>query len=201
MAIRVVARIRPQQNNELDKDTIVTAASNHNNNNKNDDHYEVDDDKSSALPTLVKIPSHKNNNEIYTFQFSSVYDEFATQQAIFDNEGKSSKSIYICIALFLILKILIGKQKAVYNTKWGAIINSGAYYKASFQWIRYHNIRIWLDRNRQNSYNARWKVTCRAWGYTAPTIWYLSKREENRQGLSRQNDGGDFAFLLRDLQR
>lgn len=86
MAIRVVARIRPQQNNELDKDTIVTAA--RNNNNKNDHGDDIDDNKSSALPTLVKIPSHKNNNEIYTFQFSSVYDEFATQQAIFDNEGK-----------------------------------------------------------------------------------------------------------------
>lgn len=85
MAMRVVARIRPQQNNELDKDTIVTAARNNNNNNNDDD---VDDDKSSALPTLVKIPSHKNSNEMYTFQFSSVYDEFATQQAIFDNEGK-----------------------------------------------------------------------------------------------------------------
>lgn len=99
MAIRVVARIRPQQNNELDKDTIVTAArnnDNHNhNNNKNDDNDDDDVvtnyDKSSALPTLVKIPSHKNNNEIYTFQFSSVYDEFATQQAIFDNEGKFFK--------------------------------------------------------------------------------------------------------------
>lgn len=90
MAIRVIARIRPQQNNELDKDTIVTAARNNNDNNNDHDH----DNKSSSsaaaapLPTLVKIPSHKNNNEIYTFQFSSVYDEFATQQAIFDNEGK-----------------------------------------------------------------------------------------------------------------
>lgn len=204
MAIRVVARIRPQQSNELDKDTIVTAARNnhnHNNNNNNDDDDDDDlvvDDKSSALPTLVKIPSHKNNNEIYTFQFSTVYDEFATQQAIFDNEGKCSKAYTHIFRHCLSLK----KQKSCMyiNTKWGAIINSGAYYKASFQWIRYHNIRIWLDRNRQNSYNARWKVTCRAWGHTAPTIWYLSKREENRQGFSRQNDGGDFAFLLRDLQ-
>lgn len=81
MAIRVVARIRPQQNNELDKDIIVTAAG-----NNNDD--ESSDPRPLALPTLVKIPSHKNNNEMYTFQFSSVYDEFATQQAIFDNEGK-----------------------------------------------------------------------------------------------------------------
>lgn len=76
MTIRVVARIRPQQNNELDKDIIVTAARNN-----------IDDESSDPRPSLVKIPSHKNNNEIYTFQFSSVYDEFATQQAIFDNEG------------------------------------------------------------------------------------------------------------------
>lgn len=87
MAIRVVARIRPQQNNELDKDVIVTAARN----NNNDD--ESSDPRPSALPTLVKIPSHKNNNEIYTFQFSSVYDDFATQQAIFDNEGNVQKHI------------------------------------------------------------------------------------------------------------
>lgn len=114
MAIRVVARIRPQQNNELDKDTIVTAARNNHynhNNHNNDDDVVTNDDKSSALPTLVKIPSHKNNNEIYTFQFSSVYDEFATQQAIFDNEGKLFKKAYIytlCIpvqhCLFLIFK-------------------------------------------------------------------------------------------------
>ncbi len=75
MAIRVVARIRPQHNHELDKDTIVTAARN--------------ESDPSTPPTLVKIPSHKNDNEIYTFQFSSVYDQFASQQSIFDNEGKS----------------------------------------------------------------------------------------------------------------
>ena len=100
MAIRVVARIRPQQNNELDKDTIVTAARNNNKNNNDDDDDDADDHISSALPTLVKIPSHKNNNEIYTFQFSSVYDEFATQQAIFDNEGKCVQE-RISIALIL----------------------------------------------------------------------------------------------------
>lgn len=82
MAIRVVARIRPQQNNELDKDKIVTAAGD-------------ESDPPSVLPTLVKIPSHKNNNEVYTFQFSSVYDEFATQQSIFDNEGNKAWLLFI----------------------------------------------------------------------------------------------------------
>lgn len=115
MAIRVVARIRPQQNNELDKDTIVTAARNNNNNinNNDDDDNDVDDDTSSALPTLVKIPSHKNNNEIYTFQFSSVYDEFATQQAIFDNEGKCSKTYTH------MLKFLLANKKLYIILKWG----------------------------------------------------------------------------------
>ena len=73
MAIRVVARIRPQQGHELDKDAIVSAVKNEND--------------PLIPPTLVKIPSHKNDNEIYTFQFSSVYDQFASQQSIFDNEG------------------------------------------------------------------------------------------------------------------
>ncbi|MCJ1265420.1 hypothetical protein MMC22_005297 [Lobaria immixta] len=72
MAIRVVARIRPQQRQELDKDVIVTAAEN--------------DSDPSTPPTLVKIPSYKNDNEIYTFSFSSVYDQLASQQSIFDNE-------------------------------------------------------------------------------------------------------------------
>lgn len=77
MAIRVVARIRPQQQQELDKDVIVTAAEN--------------DSDPSTPPTLVKIPSHKNDNEIYTFSFSSVYDQLASQQSIFDNEGWSQR--------------------------------------------------------------------------------------------------------------
>lgn len=75
MAIRVVARIRPIQANELDKDVIVSTAS--------------AEGGSSSQPTLVEIPSSKNENEKFTFQFSRVYDELATQQSIFDNEGFS----------------------------------------------------------------------------------------------------------------
>ncbi|KAL8816581.1 MAG: hypothetical protein Q9223_004429 [Gallowayella weberi] len=70
--IRVVARIRPQQTSELDRDCIVSSS-----------HADGD---TSSQPTLVRIPSFKNENEVFSFQFSSVYDETSTQQAIFDNE-------------------------------------------------------------------------------------------------------------------
>lgn len=74
MTIRVVARIRPAQQNELEKDIIVKAASN-----------------DEGPPTLVKIPNPKSQHEDFTFQFSSVYDETAQQQTIFDNEGALNK--------------------------------------------------------------------------------------------------------------
>lgn len=69
MAIRVVARIRPQQQNELTKDVIVST-------------------DTSDQPTIIKVPNPKNESEEYTFQFSSVYNYLATQQQIFDNESK-----------------------------------------------------------------------------------------------------------------
>ena len=72
MAIRVVARIRPRHDKERDQDVIVSAAG-------------VDDDQ--ADQTIVKIPSPKDANSDFSFQFSRVYDEVATQQLIFDNEG------------------------------------------------------------------------------------------------------------------
>ncbi|KAI4254198.1 MAG: hypothetical protein L6R42_007296, partial [Xanthoria sp. 1 TBL-2021] len=70
--IRVVARIRPQQSSELEKDCIVSATG--------------PDGDASSQPTVVRIPSFKNENELFSFQFSSVYDQASTQQAIFDNE-------------------------------------------------------------------------------------------------------------------
>lgn len=66
MAIRVVARIRPQHSHELGKDVIVSAAS----------------------KFSVKVPNPKNEGEDFTFQFSSVYDKDTSQQQIFDNESK-----------------------------------------------------------------------------------------------------------------
>ena len=73
MAVRVVARIRPQQQNELETETILST---------------VNNQETSEKPTLIKIPNPKNESEVYSFQFSGVYDHFATQQQIFDNEGE-----------------------------------------------------------------------------------------------------------------
>lgn len=70
--IRVVARIRPQQEIGLERDCIVSTAS------SNGD---------SSKPDIVRIPNFKNENEVYSFQFSSVYDQNSPQQAIFDNES------------------------------------------------------------------------------------------------------------------
>ncbi|KAF2819813.1 kinesin-domain-containing protein [Ophiobolus disseminans] len=70
MSVRVVARIRPILKNELDKDTIVSA--------------ETIDGESSA--TVVRLPSPKNDSESFSFQFSSVYEQDATQQQLFDAE-------------------------------------------------------------------------------------------------------------------
>ena len=76
--MRVVARIRPQQQNELEAATILSAANNQDTTEK---------------PTLIKIPNPKNESEVYSFQFSSVYDCFANQQQIFDNEGDYNRFI------------------------------------------------------------------------------------------------------------
>lgn len=73
MSVRVVARIRPLLKPELEKDTIVTAA--------------ASGSEHASSPTVVKIPNPKNDSEYFSFQFNSVYEQYATQQDIFDNEG------------------------------------------------------------------------------------------------------------------
>ncbi|KAL8973267.1 MAG: hypothetical protein Q9183_000067 [Haloplaca sp. 2 TL-2023] len=72
--IRVVARIRPQQDPRIEGECIVSSAG------------ADGDGSSSQQPSLVRIPSIKNDNEVYSFQFSGVYDQDSTQQTIFDNE-------------------------------------------------------------------------------------------------------------------
>ncbi|MCJ1289149.1 hypothetical protein MMC34_000681 [Xylographa carneopallida] len=72
MSVRVVARIRPLLKAELEKDTIVTAITANN--------------ESLGLPTTVRIPNPKNENEDFSFHFNSVYDQGATQQDLFENE-------------------------------------------------------------------------------------------------------------------
>ncbi|KAI0626205.1 Kinesin-like protein [Pyrenophora tritici-repentis] len=70
MSVRVVARIRPLLKQEIDKDTIVTAET-------------LDGE---TTPSVVRIPSPKNEAESFSFQFSSVYEQDASQQQLFDAE-------------------------------------------------------------------------------------------------------------------
>jgi hypothetical protein len=72
MSVRVVARIRPLLKQELEKDTIVTAE-------------KLDGE---TVPAVVRIPSPKNDAESFSFQFSSVYEQDATQQQLFDAESE-----------------------------------------------------------------------------------------------------------------
>lgn len=71
MSVRVVARIRPLLDQELDKDIIVRADT-------------VEDGKPN---TLVKIPNPKNFAEDFTFAFNSVYDQSTSQEILFTSEG------------------------------------------------------------------------------------------------------------------
>lgn len=79
MSVRVVARIRPLLKHELDKDTIVTAES-------------ATDENAKDRPTIVRIPNPKTESESFSFQFSSVYEQEATQQELFDSESRSPTS-------------------------------------------------------------------------------------------------------------
>lgn len=72
MSVRVVARIRPLLEKELDKDVIVTAD-------------RVEDGKPL---TLVKIPSPKNGAEEFSFAFNSVYEQTTSQEELFTAEGR-----------------------------------------------------------------------------------------------------------------
>ena len=71
MSVRVIARIRPLLSSEIERDQIVTS-------------HNGPDGKSS----VVKIPNSKNLAEEYSFQFNNVYEQDATQQALFDGEGR-----------------------------------------------------------------------------------------------------------------
>ncbi|KAI1505077.1 kinesin-II 95 kDa subunit [Biscogniauxia marginata] len=70
MSVRVVARIRPLLEKELNKDIIVHTASNN-------------DGKSS---NVVKIPNPKNESEEFSFTFNGVYDQPTTQEQLFSAE-------------------------------------------------------------------------------------------------------------------
>lgn len=71
MSIRVVARIRPLLDKELDKDTIVRS----------------DRVEPGKPDTIVKIPNPKNEAEEFSFAFNGVYDQPTSQETLFTCEG------------------------------------------------------------------------------------------------------------------
>lgn len=79
MSVRVVARIRPLLEKELDKDVIVRAD-------------RVEDGKPL---TMVKIPNPKNEVEEFSFAFNGVYDQATTQEELFTSEGMQPRGVAI----------------------------------------------------------------------------------------------------------
>lgn len=72
MSVRVVARVRPLLTAEAEKDQILSL-------------HNGSDNKAQ----IVKIPNPKNFSEEYSFVFASVFDQHASQQDLFDAEGKN----------------------------------------------------------------------------------------------------------------
>lgn len=74
MSVRVVARIRPLLDKELDKDTIVKA----------------DSVEPGKPDTIIKIPNPRNESEEFSFAFNGVYDQSTSQETLFTAEGPRS---------------------------------------------------------------------------------------------------------------
>ncbi|KFA72898.1 hypothetical protein S40288_02142 [Stachybotrys chartarum IBT 40288] len=70
MSVRVVARIRPLLDKELDKDTIVKA----------------DSVEPGKPDTIIKIPNPRNESEEFSFAFNGVYDQSTSQETLFTAE-------------------------------------------------------------------------------------------------------------------
>ncbi|KAG6177102.1 hypothetical protein E4U27_004578 [Claviceps purpurea] len=70
MSVRVVARIRPLLEKELDKDIIVRP----------------DSVEPGKPHTIIKIPSPKNGAEEFSFAFNAVYDQSTSQETLFTSE-------------------------------------------------------------------------------------------------------------------
>lgn len=71
MSVRVVARIRPLLEKELDKDIIVRP----------------DTVEAGKPNTIVKIPNPKKEAEEFSFAFNGVYDSSTSQETLFTSEG------------------------------------------------------------------------------------------------------------------
>ena len=92
MSVCVVARIRPLLKLENERDVIVTTTATE----SGEPTHGRPGTKSNGKHTgsdntgVIRIPNPKNGAEQYSFQFNSVYDHTASQQAVYDNEGKQA---------------------------------------------------------------------------------------------------------------
>ncbi|POS77624.1 kinesin family member 22 [Diaporthe helianthi] len=102
MSVRVIARIRPLLEGEAEKDVIVRA----------------DSKDGGTKPTVVRIPNPKNESEDFNFSFGGVYDQSATQEALFTAEGRSAH---------------VSERIAVAATDRPSIITVSPHMKALFQ--------------------------------------------------------------------
>lgn len=84
MSVRVVARIRPLLDDELERDIIVHA----------------DTNNDSKKMNLVKIPNPKNESEEFSFAFNGVYDQQTTQEDLFTAEGANTRHDTVSMPLF-----------------------------------------------------------------------------------------------------
>jgi hypothetical protein len=80
MSVRVVARIRPLLDKELDKNTIVRAECS----------------QEGKPMNIVRIPNPKNESEEFSFAFNGVYDKETTQEELFTNEGREAVMYALC---------------------------------------------------------------------------------------------------------
>lgn len=141
MSVRVVARIRPLLDKELDKDVIVHAASN-------------DDGKTS---NVVKIPNPKNESEEFSFTFNGVYDQLTTQEELFAAEGKiPSSSLFFTALVALHVEDVRSLTLPFYSIPSSQV---------PLPRPRSYDICLWRHRNRKDSYNAWWIKIGRAWCY------------------------------------
>lgn len=76
MSIRVVARIRPLLDDELERDVIVHA----------------DSKDGARKANIVKIPNPKNESEDFSFTFNGVYDRDTNQEDLFTAEGTTTSN-------------------------------------------------------------------------------------------------------------
>lgn len=79
MSVRVVARIRPLLDDELERDVIVHA----------------DNKDGAKKASVVKIPNPKNESEEFSFTFNAVYDQQTTQEELFSAEGAPTTTYYL----------------------------------------------------------------------------------------------------------